>query len=290
MLDKRDMAVRKHLNYGNVVATAALFVALGGGAYAATAGPFVAPSGAVNGCVARATGALRVVKPGKRCPKGTVALAFNAKGRRGLTGPQGRPGPTGLAGSNATIGGVSAGGDLSGTYPNPAIARAAVNEVKLAANAVTTSKLADGAVTTSKFGAGAQAPDAGQLGGNPPSHYVQLASSPSPQTLNAFSYFMDTSRTDDYAFGQASLHTSGTPGAFEVCSNSAPPTGSVNFVAYVNGTRTAGTIMNGTCSSAFNPGIGGDFTVTLRRAIVFGVHSGDSTTSKNYVLYGFSAL
>jgi hypothetical protein len=67
------------LTYSNVVATAALFVALGGSAYAL--GPsFVGAGGAIQGCVAKSGGVLTVVKPGKRCPKGARSLMFNAHG------------------------------------------------------------------------------------------------------------------------------------------------------------------------------------------------------------------
>src|SRR5215831_17396023 len=112
---------RDHLTYANVMATVAVFIALGGGAYAASGG-FTNSSGAIHGCVGR-HGTLTVVKVHKRCPKGTKTLTFNQKGRAGAIGA---PGPAGPATG-------AAGGDLAGNFPNPTIRPGAVTPDELGA-------------------------------------------------------------------------------------------------------------------------------------------------------------
>src|SRR5947209_3428975 len=91
--------VRARPTYANVTATLALFLALGGGAYAASGG-LVASNGVIHACVAR-DGGLVVVASGKRCAKGTRGLAFNQSGPRGNPGVQGVPGASGSPNSNA---------------------------------------------------------------------------------------------------------------------------------------------------------------------------------------------
>jgi hypothetical protein len=82
--------IRSRMTFGNVVAVAALFVALGGGAYAAVGNPFVSRQGRIQGCVSN--GVLDVVKAGKHCPKGTTSLPFSQTGPNGKQGSTGSPG------------------------------------------------------------------------------------------------------------------------------------------------------------------------------------------------------
>jgi hypothetical protein len=99
-------ALRGRLTYANVMATLALFVALGGGAYAASSG-LVSSKGLVQECVGSHGGVPRVVRGHARCGRGRVPLFLatpgasslrGLRGRRGATGPRGHTGATGPQG------------------------------------------------------------------------------------------------------------------------------------------------------------------------------------------------
>jgi hypothetical protein len=127
--------VRSRLSYANVTATFAVFLGLGGGAYALTGVPD--SNGIFYGCVSAKTGALRVVQSAKSCRKartvtrnrkkvrlpGELAIAWNQKGAVGATGAVGAPGPAGPAGPAGSAGPagpfpatLASGTSLTGAY------------------------------------------------------------------------------------------------------------------------------------------------------------------------------
>src|SRR5258708_7223408 len=101
--------MRPRLTYANVMSTIALFVALGGGAFAAS--QFVGSNGVVRLCVTRG-GAAKVLKGAQKCGKGKTLVSLNQKGPTGQQGPQGPQGPAGGAGGGGG-GSYSAGNGLT---------------------------------------------------------------------------------------------------------------------------------------------------------------------------------
>ena len=104
--------IRSRLTYANVVATLAMFIALGGGAYALNGVPD--RSGTYHGCVS-ASGVLRVVRSASSCHRaktverdtrrvrvpGESAISWHQTGPRGPQGVPGNPGNPGNPGQNA---------------------------------------------------------------------------------------------------------------------------------------------------------------------------------------------
>jgi hypothetical protein len=102
-------ALGSRLTYANVMATVAVFLALGGGAYALSGIPD--RSGVFHGCVSNSTGVLRIVRRASSCHKavrrgkhrspGEFAVSWSQQGRPGI---QGNPGQNGQQGQQGTTG------------------------------------------------------------------------------------------------------------------------------------------------------------------------------------------
>ena len=82
------------MTFSNVTSVIALFVALGGGAWAATS--FIGSDGQLHACVDK-KGTLRLVKSGKKCGPGETRIAWGQRGPRGLRGASGLAGRDGAA-------------------------------------------------------------------------------------------------------------------------------------------------------------------------------------------------
>lgn len=102
--------IRPRLTYANVISTLALFLALGGGAFAAT--KFVAPGNVVKLCVSPG-GAVRVLKVGAKCGPGKTMVRVDQTGPHGVPGPRGQTGSQGPPGPQGNGANYTAGTGLS---------------------------------------------------------------------------------------------------------------------------------------------------------------------------------
>lgn len=130
--------LRPKLTYSNVIASIALFVALGGAAVAAglpkgSVGPRQLKHGAVTAAAIRK----QAVTSGKLAPKSVIA---------------GKLGPNSVLPGNIGNGAISSAKIGAGAVIANTIKNGVVTTNKLANANVTTAKLADGSVTTAKLG------------------------------------------------------------------------------------------------------------------------------------------
>jgi hypothetical protein len=85
--------MRSHLTFANVASGLALFISLGGGAYAATTRS-IGSDPTIRACVAK-SGSVRVLGAGRSCRKHETAIAWNRRGPVGQRGPAGSDGKDG---------------------------------------------------------------------------------------------------------------------------------------------------------------------------------------------------
>jgi hypothetical protein len=133
------------LTFANVVAVIALFVALGGSSYAAiqVTGKDVKNSSLTGKDVKDSSLTTSDVRDGSLLA-GDLKPGQLPAGPQGTQGPKGDPGAKGEqgeAGTDATINGVAAGGDLSGTYPSPSIAAGAIAPADFSGTAFPTARV-----------------------------------------------------------------------------------------------------------------------------------------------------
>lgn len=103
--------LRDHLTFANVMSSVAVFLALGGGAYAVS-GPRSGPDAttyaksgkSIYACVGKRSGKFEQVSRKGRCGKRAKKVSWNVKGRRGKRGRKGREGDVGRRGSRGPQG------------------------------------------------------------------------------------------------------------------------------------------------------------------------------------------
>jgi hypothetical protein len=86
--------------HSTVVAYLALFITLGGSAYAIT---FSTPTSVLNACVSNQTGAMRLLRRGS-CKPSERMVSWNIAGPAGVAGAEGSQGPQGAQGSQGPQG------------------------------------------------------------------------------------------------------------------------------------------------------------------------------------------
>lgn len=137
----------RRFRYANLMSTIAVFLALGGGAWAVAASTSTTTT-TITACADKKTGELRLAN---KCKKSEKKLSWNQVGPVGAVGPAGPKGDPGTPGSDAQFNGATAGGALSGTYPNPGLADLGVTGAKIANSTITGGKIAATTITGSNL-------------------------------------------------------------------------------------------------------------------------------------------
>lgn len=184
---------RPSLSYANVMSTIAVFLALGGGAWAMSGPPSASSSAApttIDACVKKSgkkKGQLRIVSASTTCAKSERKITWAAGGPPGQTGPQGPQGIQGNNGANGAKGDKGDHGDKGdkGDQGVPGTSGSADTPLQILAKLATVdgqgsgldASLLDGQDSTAFLGVGDKAADANLLDGLNSTAFAQLSAS-----------------------------------------------------------------------------------------------------------------